>query len=136
MEAMAHRLAEERPRSFAVLVILLRDRVLAGTDLPQAARILLIEAFAIAKSSQHWKEWFEAHPIRGLNPVKHIYVRGLPCMTSAKFVDFDIHPLFFNFMHRLSATFRYFCADVIYGSILWTMEKGLLTLVFPVKLWP
>ena len=59
MEAIAHRLAEERPRSFAGLVILVRDRVLSGTDLPQAARILLIEAFAVAKASQHLKEWFE-----------------------------------------------------------------------------
>merc|ERR1719229_1107166 len=37
-------------------MILVRDRVLSGTDLPQAARILLIEAFAVAKASQHLKE--------------------------------------------------------------------------------
>ena len=35
-------------------------------------------------------------------------------MTSAKFVEFDSHPLLFlNFMHCLSANFGYFCADVI-----------------------
>ena len=84
IEAASHRLAEERPRSFAGLVVLIRDRVLSGTDLPQAARIFLIEAFAVAKASQLWQEWFEAHPIHGLNPVRHIYVRGLPCKTSAK----------------------------------------------------
>ena len=60
MESISSRLAQERPRSFAGLVILVRDRVLAGTDLPQAARITLMEAFAVAKTSQAFKVKFEA----------------------------------------------------------------------------
>ena len=61
MQSISSRLAQERPRSFAGLVILVRDRVLAGTDLPQAARITLMEAFAAAKSSQALKVCVEFH---------------------------------------------------------------------------
>ena len=71
---MSSRLAQERPRSFAGLVILVRDRVLAGTDLPQAARITLMEAFAAAKSSQALKVCLESHS-------KNVYVRRKGCLT-------------------------------------------------------